>query len=335
MRKITFFNAKYYDKQFFNQFNTNYHFQINYLEDSLTKETIMQAKGSEVICIFVEDDVNKEIIDLLVKYNIKLIALRCSGYNNIDIKYAKNKVTIVRVPSYSPSSVAEHAFALILSLNRRTHLSYFRSRIGDFSLEGMLGFNLSGKTIGIVGTGKIGKEMIDIANGFKMKVLAYDFHPNENLAKEKKFTYVSFNDLLKNSDIISLHCPLTEENHYLVRKETIKKMKDNVIIINTGRGKLVNTKDLIEGLKNKKISAAGIDVYEEESNYFYKDYSTSIITDDILARLIFFPNVILTSHQGFFTKEALENISNTTLQNISDFFNKKKLKNEVLYLEKN
>lgn len=331
MKNITFFDTKSYDKKIFDQVNKDFKFQINYVDERISLENVDQAKGSEVICVFVEDEIDKKIISKLLEYNVKLIALRCAGYNNIDLKHAKNKIKVVRVPDYSPTSVAEHAMALILSLNRKTYLAYFRTRIGDFSLDGMLGFNLFGKTIGIVGTGKIGKEMIDIANGFKMRVLAYDLYPNETLIKEKKCTYVTFDELLKESDIISLHCPLTKENHYLIRKETIKKMKDNVMIINTGRGKLINTKDLIEELKNKKVYGAGIDVYEEESNYFYKDYSTSIITDDTLARLIFFPNVIVTSHQGFFTKEALENIAKTTLQNIKDFNEKKELKNEIVF----
>lgn len=331
MEEITFFDTKSYDKKTFNKFNREYNFKINYIENRLTMETVKKAKGSKVICVFVEDEVNKEIIDALIKYNVKLIALRSLGYNNIDLKYAKNKIKVVRVPSYSPTSVAQHAMALILSLNRKTHMSYVRSKIGDFSLEGMLGFDLSKKIIGIIGTGKIGKEMIDIANGFKMKVLAYDLYPDNNLLKEKNFSYVSLDSLLKESDIISLHCPLTRDNQYLINKDSISKMKDNVMIINTGRGKLINTKDLIEALKNKKIYAAGLDVYEEENKYFYNDYSTSIISDDILARLIFFPNVIITSHQGFFTEEALETIAKVTLQNISDYFEKKELKNEISF----
>jgi D-lactate dehydrogenase len=331
MKKIVFFDMKSYEKKFFEEANEKMHFPMEYFEERLTEQTVMKAKGSEVICVFVEDDINKNIIDKLLENGVKIIALRCAGYNNVDLEYAFDKIRIVNVPSYSPHSVAEHAMALILSLNRKTHLSYFRSRIGDFSLEGMIGFDLYGKTLGIIGTGKIGKEMINIANGFKMNVIAFDSRPDEMLVKEKKCSYVTLDNLLKESDIISLHCPLTEKNHYLINRDSIAKMKDGVMIINTGRGLLINTKDLIDGLKSKKIYAAGLDVYEEESSYFYHDYSTSIINDDVLARLIFFPNVIVTSHQGFFTKEALENIANTTLQNISDYFQKKELKNEVKF----
>jgi len=331
MKKISFFDVKSYDKSSFNLINQHFDFQLDYFEDRLSLKNVQNTKGSEAICIFVEDNIDKEMIDALVNCGVKLIALRCAGYNNIDLEYAKGKLQVVRVPSYSPSSVAEHAMALILGLNRKTYLSYFRSRIGDFSLEGMLGSDLNGKTIGIVGTGAIGKKMIDIANGFKMKVLAYDVYPDQKLQKENKCSYVSLEELLKESDIISLHCPLTEDNHHMIRKETIDKMKNGVMIINTGRGKLINTKDLIDGLKSYKISAAGLDVYEEEEAYFYNDYSTSIIKDDVLARLIFFPNVIVTSHQGFFTKEALKNIAETTLQNISDYFQKKPLENKVIF----
>ncbi|HRW58607.1 MAG TPA: 2-hydroxyacid dehydrogenase [Chlamydiales bacterium] len=330
-QKIAFFDAKSYDKQFFNQFNKEYGFDIDYLDHRLSEKTVHLAKGAEVICVFVEDDVGKELIDQLVSLNVKLIALRSAGYNNVDLEYAKGKIQVVRVPSYSPSSVAEHAMGLILSLNRKTHMSYYRSRIGDFKLDGMIGFDLKGKTIGIVGTGKIGKEMIGIANGFKMNVIASDSKPLDSVAKELNFEYVSFETLLSRSDIISLHCPLTEENTHLINQNTIEKMKDNVMIINTGRGKLVNTKDLIEGLKSKKIYAAGIDVYEEENQYFFHDYSTSIIQDDVLARLIFFPNVLVTSHQGFFTEEALENIAKTTLESISQFVSQKPLTNEVVF----
>ncbi|OGN61224.1 MAG: hydroxyacid dehydrogenase [Chlamydiae bacterium RIFCSPHIGHO2_12_FULL_27_8] len=328
MQKIIFFSAKSYDISFFEMVNKKYKFNLKFLSEPLDMKSVHKTKGYEAVCIFVEDKVDKMVIDGLIKNNVKIIALRCAGFNNVDVKHAKDKIKIVRVPTYSPYAVAEHAMGLILSLNRKNYLSFIRTRMGDFSLDGMLGFDLKGKTLGVIGVGNIGKILINIAQGFNMKVIAYDPYLKKC---SKKIKLVSLNSLLKKSDIISLHCPLTNENHYMINKKTISKMKDGVMIINTGRGKLINTKDLIKALKDQKVSAAGLDVYEMEENYFYKDYSTLIIKDDVLSRLLFFPNVLITSHKGYFTKEAMENISITTLKNIKNFFLNKKTENEVFF----
>ena len=266
----------------------------------------------------------------LVKAGVKLIAMRCAGYNNVDLKAAADRgITVVRVPAYSPYAVAEYTVALMLSLNRKIPRATWRTRDGNFSLHGLLGFDMYGKTAGIIGTGKIAKKLICILRGFGMNILAYDLYPDYNFAREHQVVYTSLDELYHNSDIISLHCPLTEQTKYLINDYSISKMKDGVMIINTGRGQLIHTNALIEGLKNKKIGSAGLDVYEEESEYFYEDQSDKIIDDDTLARLLSFNNVIVTSHQAFFTREALANIASTTLQNIKDFMNHKPLENEV------
>jgi D-lactate dehydrogenase len=256
--------------------------------------------------------------------------LRCAGYNNVDLNAAQeNGIKVVRVPAYSPYAVAEHTVALMLALNRRIPRATWRTRDGNFSLNGLLGFDMHGKTAGIIGTGKIAKILIQILRGFGMNILAYDLYPDYNFAREHQVVYTSLDELYHSSDIISLHCPLTEQTKYLINDYSISKMKDGVMIINTGRGQLIHTNALIEGLKNKKIGSAGLDVYEEEGDYFYEDKSDRIIDDDVLARLLSFNNVIVTSHQAFFTHEALENIANTTLQNIKDFAENKSLANEV------
>jgi D-lactate dehydrogenase len=256
--------------------------------------------------------------------------LRCAGYNNVDLNAAQeNGIKVVRVPAYSPYAVAEHTVALMLALNRRIPRATWRTRDGNFSLNGLLGFDMHGKTAGIIGTGKIAKILIQILKGFGMNILAYDLYPDYNFAREHQVVYTSLDELYHSSDIISLHCPLTEQTKYLINDYSISKMKDGVMIINTGRGQLIHTNALIEGLKNKKIGSAGLDVYEEEGDYFYEDKSDRIIDDDVLARLLSFNNVIVTSHQAFFTHEALENIASTTLQNIKDFAENKSLANEV------
>ena len=261
---------------------------------------------------------------------MKLLALRCAGYNNVDLKAAaENGITVVRVPAYSPYAVAEYTVALMLSLNRKIPRATWRTRDGNFSLHGLLGFDMYGKTAGIIGTGKIAKKLITILRGFGMNILAYDLYPDYNFAREHQVVYTTLDELYHNSDIISLHCPLTEQTKYLINDYSISKMKDGVMIINTGRGQLIHTNALIEGLKNKRIGSAGLDVYEEESEYFYEDQSDKIIDDDTLARLLSFNNVIVTSHQAFFTREALANIASTTLMNIKDFMEHKKLENEV------
>ena len=283
-----------------------------------------------MVCIFVNDTADAAVIDAMAENGVKLLALRCAGFNNVDLAAAKGKLPVVRVPAYSPYAVAEYSLALMLSLNRKIHRAYWRTRDGNFSLNGMMGFDMHGKTIGIIGTGKIAKILIKILKGFGMHILAYDLYPDYKFAEEEGIMYTTLDELYHRSDIISLHCPLTEETRYLINDQSIDKMKDGVMIINTGRGQLIHTNALIEGLKEKKISAAGLDVYEEEGDYFYEDKSDKIIDDDVLARLLSFNNVIVTSHQAFFTKEAMHNIAETTLQNIEDFRLNRPLVNEVI-----
>jgi len=278
----------------------------------------------------VNADIDAEVIDKLAAGGIKLIALRCAGFNNVDLKAAaKNNIKVVRVPAYSPYAVAEHTLALMLTLNRKTHKAYSRTREGNFALHGLLGFDMNEKTAGIIGTGKIAKILIKTLRALGMNVLAYDIYPDEKFAEEVGMRYTSLDEIYRESDIISLHAPLTKETMYLIDTDTISKMKDGVMIINTGRGKLIHTKALIDGLKSKKIGAAGLDVYEEEEEYFFEDYSDLVLDDDTLARLLSFNNVLVTSHQAFFTKEALSNIAQTTLQNVQDFIDGKALLNEV------
>lgn len=328
--KVTFFGVQPYDKLSFNTMNEGFGFDIEYHNSLLNAKTVSLAQQSDVICIFVNDVADEETIKGLSEAGVKLIALRCAGFNNVDLDAArKYKIQIVRVPAYSPHAVAEHAVALMLSLNRKIHRAYWRTRDGDFSLHGLLGFDMFGKTAGIIGTGRIAKVLIHILHGFGMNILANDLHPDPYFAEQEGIRYVALDEIYSQSDIISLHCPLTEQTHHMINKEAIDKMKEGVMIINTGRGQLINTETLIDGLKKKKIGAAGLDVYEEEAHYFYKDTSDKIISDDVLARLLSFNNVILTSHQGFFTREALENIARTTLQNIKDYENNIPLVNEV------
>lgn len=331
MKKIAFFDTKPYDKRSFNEVNKGFGFDIKYFRARLNPETVELTAGYDAVCAFVNDEVDKEVLEHLKKNGIDLIALRCAGYNNVDLKSAFNNVHIMRVPSYSPYSIAEHAAALILALNRKTHRAFYRTRDGNFSIDGLMGFDLHGKTAGVIGTGKIGQCLIDILKGFGMKILAYDLYPNKDYAEKSGIEYVSLETLYRESDVISLHCPLTPETHYLINEEAIDMMKPGVLIINTGRGQLIKTKALINGLKKAKIGGAGLDVYEEEADYFFEDFSSSTIGDDMLARLMTFPNVLITSHQGFFTKEALNNIAETTLQNIKDFFDDKRLDNEICY----
>lgn len=330
-KKIAFFDAKPYDRKSFNEVNTGFGFNISYFEAHLNPQTVELTYGFDAVCAFVNDVINREVIDHLFEHGIEIIALRSAGYNNVDFKAALGKVHVVRVPAYSPYAVAEHAAALILSLNRKTHRAYYRIRDGNFSINGLLGFDMNGKTAGIIGTGKIGRCLISILKGFGMEILAYDVYPDRDYEKEAGIKYVSLDILFKRSDIISLHCPLTPETEHMINEDTIKKMKDGVMIINTGRGKLIHTSALIKMLKAGKVGSAGLDVYEEESEYFFEDYSTQMISDDILARLITFPNVLITSHQGFFTSEALHNIAETTLENLEEFFSGGYLKNEICY----
>lgn len=329
--KIIFYDAKPYDIESFERINQNFEFKIKYIKSHLTADNAILAQGYSVVCAFVNDIITAEIIDILQTAGVKLIALRSAGYNNIDLKAVFGKLHVVRVPAYSPYSVAEHTVALMLSLNRKTHRAYYRTRDNNFNINGLLGFDMYNKTAGIIGTGRIGQILIKILKGFGMNVLAYDLFPNQQAAQELGFKYTDLEDLYKNADIISLNCPLNKDTYHIVNSTSISKMKDNVMIINTGRGQLVDTKALVEGLKNKKVGSAGLDVYEEEAEYFFEDFSTEIVSDDTLARLLSFPNVLMTSHQAFFTVEAMQNIAETTLNNIKQFANKEQLTNEICY----
>ena len=328
--KIAFFGAKPYDIASFDKVNEKYNYDIKYFKGHLNPNNVVLTQDADAVCIFVNDTANVAVIDAMAGNGVKLLALRCAGFNNVDLEAAKGKLPVVRVPAYSPYAVAEYSLALMLSLNRKIHRAYWRTRDGNFSLNGLMGFDMHGKTVGIIGTGKIAKILIRILKGLGMHILAYDVYPDYKFAEEEGITYTTLDELYKNSDIISLHCPLTEQTRYIINDDSIAKMKDGVMIINTGRGQLIHTNALIEGLKEKKISAAGLDVYEEEGDYFYEDKSDKIIDDDVLARLLSFNNVIVTSHQAFFTKEAMHNIAETTLQNIEDFRQNRPLVNEVI-----
>jgi len=328
--KITFFGVKPYDREFFAQVSAASPFEICYHRSHLNARNVALAQGSEAVCIFVNDTADAETIRLLADMGVRLIALRCAGFNNVDLTAAvRYGVSVVRVPAYSPHAVAEHAVALMLALNRKIHRAYWRTRDGNFSLHGLLGFDMYGKTAGIVGTGRIARELIRILKGFGMEVLANDPHPDERFAWEAGISYVALDELYERSDVISLHCPLTDGTRYMIGDVAIGRMKPGVMIINTGRGQLIHTEALIDGLKEKKIGAAGLDVYEEEAAYFYEDTSDRIMDDDVLARLLSFNNVIVTSHQAFFTREALDNIAHVTLQNMLEFDAGKKLTNIV------
>ena len=333
--KIAFFDTKPYDRDYFSMLNASYDFLIKYFRAHLTIDTVSLTEGFDAVCVFVNDSLTAEIIEKLIQNGIKLIALRSAGYNNIDLNSAYKNIHVVHVPAYSPHAVAEHAVALMLSLNRKTHKAYYRTRDNNFTITGLLGFDMFKKTAGIIGTGKIGKVVIDILTGFGMHILANDPNPDPDYAQEKGVKFVDLNTLYSKSDIISLHCPLTPKNVHMINTQSISKMKKGVMIINTGRGKLIHTVDLIEGLKTHKIGSAGLDVYEEETEYFFEDFSSTVVDDDVLARLTTFPNVLITSHQGFFTEEALSNIAKTTLENINLFFEKDLLPNEICYKCKN
>ncbi|NCC10559.1 MAG: 2-hydroxyacid dehydrogenase [Bacteroidia bacterium] len=327
---ITFFGSKPYDEASFTEKNKAYGYDLRFYKGHLNKNNLILSQGSDAVCIFVNDYADAEILQGLAANGVKLLALRCAGFNNVDLSAAAAAgITVVRVPAYSPYAVAEYTVALMLTLNRKIHRASWRTKDGNFSLHGLMGFDMHGKTAGIIGTGKIARILIHILRGFGMNVLAYDPYPDHNFAREEKIVYTSLDELYHSSDVISLHCPLTEQTKYIINDYSISKMKEGVMIINTGRGQLIHTNALIEGLKNKKIGSAGLDVYEEESEYFYEDKSDKIIDDDVLARLLSFNNVIVSSHQAFFTNEALSNIADTTLANIRDFIHQKPLINEV------
>ena len=327
--KVAFFDTKSYDESTFNKVNQKFGFDIKYFKGHLNINNVALTKGIDVACIFVNAVADAPVIDELVANGVKVIALRCAGYNNVDLNAARNRIKVVRVPAYSPYAVAEHTLALMLTLNRKTHRAYNRTREGNFALSGLMGFDMHGKTAGIIGTGKIAKILIKTLRSMGMEVLAYDLYPDMDFAAREGIKYVSLDELYSGSDIISLHCPLTKETEYIINDEAISKMKNGVMMINTGRGKLIDTQALIKGLKSKKIGSAGLDVYEEESEYFFEDRSNRVMDDDVLARLLSFNNVVVTSHQAFFTQEALENIAETTLKNIQDFIEGRELVNEV------
>ncbi len=327
--KVAFFDAKSYDRESFDRVNENFGFEMYYSKDRLTAHSVHASKGMDVVCIFVNAECDAHVIDELVNNGVKLIALRCAGFNNVDLNAAKGRIKVVRVPAYSPHAVAEYAMTLMLCLNRKVYRSVYRTREGNFKLKGLLGFDMYGKTVGIVGMGRIAKELIKIVRGFGMNVLAYDLYPDMKFAEEQGVKMVTLDELYAGSDIISLHCPLTDDTKFLINKDSIAKMKKGVMIINTGRGKLIKTEDLIEGLRSNAVGSAGLDVYEEEQKFFYEDRSDKMIDDDKLSLLLMMPNVIVTSHQAFFTREAMRNIAETTLQNIRDWAEGRELKNEV------
>ena len=329
--KIAFFDTKPYDREFFSRLNAEYDYQIKFFESHLTVDNAALTRGFDAVCVFVNDHLDKPLIDALYENGIRLIALRSAGYNNVDLSAVYRKIHVARVPAYSPYAVAEHAVAMMLTLNRKTHKAYYRTRDNNFTINGLLGFDMFGKTAGVIGTGLIGRKVIDILKGFGMEVIAYDLYPNDIYARDRGIAYADLDTLYARSDIITLHCPLTPENRHFINAGAIAKMKDGVMIINTGRGQLIDTVDLIEGLKSRKIGSAGLDVYEEETDYFFEDWSGTVVDDDVLARLTTFPNVLITAHQGFFTKEALTNIARTTLENIRLYFDEDKLPNEVCY----
>ena len=314
--KVAFFDTKPYDMPGFDHYAADSNLEIKYFETRLNEDTVSLASGFDAVCVFVNDTVSAPVVEKLYEMGVKVIALRCAGFNNVDIRACQGKLPVFRVPAYSPYAVAEHAMALLLTINRRTHKAYIRTRDFNFSLQGLAGFDLHGKTVGIVGTGKIGRVFADICRGFGMKILAYDKFP----VPDSGLTYVTLPELFREADIISLHCPLTDETRHLIDAASIAQMKEGVTIINTSRGALVNTEDLITGLKEKKVGAACLDVYEEEGDFFYEDFSGHIVRDDKLVRLISMPNVIVTSHQAFLTQEALDSIASTTVDNLARFF---------------
>lgn len=327
--KVAFFSTKSYDRLYFEEVIGKGEVSISYFEASLDDQTVGLCEGHDAICAFVNDQLDKSVLERVHAYGIGLIALRCAGFNNVDLDVAKSlDIQVARVPSYSPEAVAEHATALILTLNRKTNKAYNRVREGNFSLQGLVGFDLHHKTVGVVGTGKIGMAFCRIMKGFGTKVIAYDLNPSDEL-KAKGVQYVSLNELFKTADIISLHCPLTPESHHLIEQESIALMKPGVMLINTSRGGLIRTKDVIEGLKRQHIGYLGIDVYEQEENLFFKDLSAHIIQDDLIMRLISFPNVVITAHQAFLTQEALYEIAKTTIGNI-EAYQQGELKNTVV-----
>ncbi len=319
LMNIAVFSTKRWVREFFDIVNQEYEFDLHYLEARLNADTARLAEGSDVVCIFVNDNADAAVLEVLAGVGVKMIALRCAGFNNVDLKTAERLgITVARVPAYSPYAVAEHAVALILGLNRRLYRSYNRVREGNFALDGLLGVDLHGRTVGIIGTGKIGGIFAGIMAGFGMRVLAYDRYPRDDL-KEQGVTYVSLEDLYGESDIVSLHCPLTHETYHIINDYAINSMKRGAMVINTSRGALIDTNAVIEGLKAGRIGSMALDVYEEEADLFFEDLSDQVIQDDTFVRLLTFPNVLITAHQAFFTRDAVVNISRTTFHNIAEW----------------
>ena len=325
--KVAFFDAKAYDQPSFRKYGEQYGIQFKFFETKLNEDTVDLARGYDGICVFVNDTVNAAVIDELYRIGVRVIALRCAGFNNVDVRHAFGKIHVMRVPAYSPYAVAEHAMAMLLTSIRRIHKAYIRTKDFNFSLNGLTGFDLHGKTIGVIGTGKIGRVFIDICRGFGMHVIAYDKYP----VKDSDIQYVDLQQLFAQSDIISLHCPLTDETHHMINSSSIEQMKKGVVLVNTSRGALIDAEALLSGIKSRKIGAACLDVYEEESDIFFEDFSNHIVEDDTLARLISMPNVIVTSHQAFLTEEALDNIASTTVQNLVSFASTGACENELCY----
>ena len=324
--KIVFFGTKKYDKIWFEPLAKEYQIEIEFVEAKCSEKSLVMAKGADAICVFVNDKITATMIDILCDMGVKGILLRNAGFNNVDLNAAKGKIPVLRVPSYSPEAVAEYAMAMLLTVNRKTHRAYTRTRDFNMSIQGLTGTNLYGKCVGVVGTGKIGQAMIKILKGFSADVIAYDPYPNDALDVK----YVTLEELIKKSDIITLHCPLTEDTKYLINKYTISLMKDQVYLINTSRGALIETNALIDGLLKKKFAGVGLDVYEEEEGVFFEDRSDHIMRDENLARLTTFPNVLITSHMGFFTSEALEAIARTTIENALELEKGGPYTNEVI-----
>ncbi|MHA7128176.1 2-hydroxyacid dehydrogenase [Algoriphagus namhaensis] len=327
--KVAFFNTKPYEQRSFEEYLTDSKHEFTFFEPNLNMDTVPLAEGFDGICTFVNDHLTAKILKRLSDCGIQKIALRCAGFNQVDLEAAKKEgFKICRVPAYSPEAVAEHAFALILTLSRKTHKAYNRVRENNFSLKGMTGFNLYQKTVGVIGTGSIGRAFIRIALGFGCKVLAYDLYPNEEM-KKLGVSYLPLGKVLQQSQILSLHCPLTEDTKHLINKSSIQKMHDGVMIINTSRGALIDTKAVIKGLKSEKIGFLGIDVYEQEENLFFQNLSEEILQDEQISRLMTFPNVLITGHQAFLTHEALSEISRVTLLNLDQLEAGGTLDNEV------
>lgn len=329
--KFAFFDTKPYDKPSFDKFGAENGVKFKYFDTKLNEDTVDLANGADGVCVFVNDTVSAAVIDRLCEMGVKVVALRCAGFNNVDVKHAFGRIHVLRVPAYSPYAVAEHAMAMLLTSIRRIHKAYIRTKDFNFSLSGMTGFDLHGKTVGVIGTGRIGRVFIDICRGFGMKVLAYDRFHAEGLDNGDTIKYVTLDELFAGSDIISLHCPLTEDTYHIIGEEAIAKCKRGVVILNTSRGALVDAEALLAGIKSRKVGAACLDVYEEESDFFFEDFSGHILEDDVLARLISMPNVIVTSHQAFLTEEALSNIAETTVKNIVGFFETDQCPNEICY----